>query len=378
MMSLPVNPKRLLILGVRGIPAAHGGFETFAEHLAVNLTARGWEVTVYCQEEGGDKLFGPVVEDRWNGIRRLTIATSQTGPWATMIFDWAAIGHAVKEPGVILVLGYNTALFAARFRPSMRPVIMNMDGIEWMRAKWGLGAKLWFYLNEWAGALFSTKLVADHPRIADHLARCRRREDIATIAYGSDAVMEAPEGSVRALGLEPGRYFISIGRVEPENSTLELVRAFCADERDSRFICLGKLEPATNRYHAAVVAAANDKVLFPGAIYDQSVVKALRYHALAYCHGHTVGGTNPSLVEALGAGNAVIAHDNVFNRYVAGDEALYFSDIDACRKAFARAEQDGDWRARSRNASRARHAECYTWEHIFGQYEQLFGLYAGA
>lgn len=363
--------KRLLILGIRGIPAAHGGFETFAEKLALYLVARGWKVTVYCQKDDGDGLFDAPVVDEWNGVRRVTIGTSLGVPYDTMAFDWASVRHVLNEPGLPLLLGYNTALFAARLRLYGRPIVINMDGIEWKRAKWGTAAKTWFYLNEKIGARCATKLVADHPVIADHLARLRRREDIVTIAYGADAVTAADEAPVRALGLEPGRYFLAIGRIEPENSTLEMVRAFVSAPRASRFVCLGKLEPERNPYHAAVMASGGDKVLFPGAVYDQHVVKALRFHALAYCHGHTVGGTNPSLIEALGAGNAVIVHDNVFNRYVVGDNALFFDGIKTCGEAFEQAENDSSWRETCRRASRERYQEYYTWAHILEQYERL-------
>jgi glycosyltransferase involved in cell wall biosynthesis len=375
-VSSSARPHRhLLILGTRGIPAAHGGFETFAEKLALYLVARGWQVTVYCQNAGVGKLCGTPVVDEWNGVRRVTISTSDDA-LGTVVFDWASIRHALGEAGLPLVLGYNTAVFATRLRLHGLPVLMNMDGIEWKRAKWGMVAKAWFYLNEWCGERCATKLIADHPRIFEHLARRRRSDDIVTIAYGADAVIAADEAPVRALGLEPGRYFLSIGRIEPENSTLELVRAFASASRHSRFVCLGKLEPEQNAYHAEVMTAANEQVLFPGAIYDQYVVKALRFHALAYCHGHTVGGTNPSLVEALGAGSAIIARDNVFNRWVAGEGPLYFADEKALAECYAHAETDASWRTACRQATRQRFEQNFTWEKILRSYERLLNAYS--
>ncbi len=175
--------------------------------------------------------------------------------------------------------------------------------------------------------------------------------------------------------MEPGRYFLSIGRIEPENSILEIVKAYSAKPRQNRYICVGALDPEHNSYHAAVLEAAKGGVLFPGSLYDQSVVRALRFHALAYCHGHTVGGTNPSLVESLGAGCAVVAHDNVFNKWVAGEEQLYFSDVDSCAQVLDRVEADSTWRQHAKAKTRQRHESQYTWEHILRQYETLLSVY---
>lgn len=266
-------------------------------------------------------------------MRRVTFA-ADSGAIGTMKFDWACVRHAMKERGVMLVLGYNTAAFSALLRLTPNPVLTNMDGIEWKRAKWPWHGRIWLYLNEWIGAVTSNKLIADHPEIAKHLHRRRRRADIAMIPYGADLIETAPTEPVTARNLKPGKYIISIGRIEPENNILPMIQAFASKPRDLDFICLGKLEPDKNTYHQAVIAASAERVIFPGAIYDPSAVQALRFHAAAYCHGHSVGGTNPSLVEAMGAGNAIIAHDNPYNRWVAGDDQFFFSDARECSAVF--------------------------------------------
>jgi len=153
------------------------------------------------------------------------------------------------------------------------------------------------------------------------------------IPYGADAIEQAPAAPVRALGLDPDGYFISIARIERENSILELVHGFSQRPRGVNLVVLGNLDHR-NTYHREVRAAASNEVVFPGAIYQRDNVAALRFHARAYLHGHQVGGTNPSLVEALGAGNAVIAHENRFNKWVAGEEQLYFSDRITLDSAF--------------------------------------------
>lgn len=155
----------LRILGTRGVPAAHGGFETFAEHLAHHLVGRGWRVVVYCQQDGD----GPVHEDTWQGIERVHVPVSRPGAAGTIVFDWIATRHAARHGDLCLTLGYNTALFCAWLRLKGVRNIINMDGIEWRRQKWGWLAKAWFWLNDWAGCWLGNHLVADNPGIARHL-----------------------------------------------------------------------------------------------------------------------------------------------------------------------------------------------------------------
>jgi glycosyltransferase involved in cell wall biosynthesis len=246
-----------------------------------------------------------------------------------------------------------------------------MDGIEWKRAKWRLEARVWLYLNEWVGAATSSALIADHPEIARHLRRRGFKNNIIMIPYGADEITTAPESPVRSLGLEPGRYLLSVGRVEPENNTLMMVQAYARRLRKIDFVCLGSLNPKENRYHAEVMAAGEGRVLFPGAIYESEQVKALRFHAAAYCHGHSVGGTNPSLVESLGAGNAIVAHRNQFNSWVAGPGQLYFDSVDECARAFDSVEEGGAMLREAAWSSRRRHLEHFKWEPVLRAYEAV-------
>jgi glycosyltransferase involved in cell wall biosynthesis len=359
--------KTLLILGTRGVPANHGGFETFAERYALFLAERGWDVSVYCQEEV-EKVTQPVREDMWRGVRRIFVQTARKGGLASLDFDWKCVRDALKRPGVCLVLGYNGAAFLPLLRMFGRKVFTNMDGIEWKRPKWSLPVRAWFFVNEWIAAWTSQRLVADHPAIADHLATRRPRKATVVIPYGGDAVEDAPAALLARVGVAPGRYLISIARIEPDNNIATLVRAFSAKRRGIKLVVLGRLE-AGNAYHDEVKAAAGDEVIFPGAIYDPAVVRALRFHARAYLHGHTVGGTNPSLVEALWAGNAVVAHDNVYNRWTAGEAAITFSDAESCERAISRVIANDALVARLGAAARARAAAAFQWRDVLTAYE---------
>lgn len=353
------------ILGIRGIPAAHGGFETFAGRLAPWLRDRGHTITVYCQEDEGD--FGPWI-DEWDGIERVHFCPKRNGPNGTIEFDLACVRHVLRRPGIDLILGYNTAVFNLIQRLGGRKIMMNMDGIEWKRAKWSLPARVWFFLNEVAGANLCHVAIADHPEIAKHVA-ARSFKKPVMIPYGSDRIETAPEEAVRCLGVKPGNYLISIARAEPENSILELVRSFSSLKTNANCIVLGRFDD-TNAYHRAVKAAAGPQVIFPGAIYDPAKVSALRFHARGYLHGHQVGGTNPSLVEALGAGNAIIGHDNRFNRWVAGPDQLYFANEEEAASLMQKLLEDDKLLKRAKNAALNRHKEAFEWQMILSSYEQ--------
>ncbi len=358
--------KHLRILGTRGVPAAHGGFETFAEQLALHLVKRGWRVTVYCQETGS----GPVVEDQWQGVYRVRIPVTSDGASASILFDWYATRHAAGHHDLCLTLGYNTAVFCALLRVRGVPNLINMDGVEWRRAKWGALAKAWFWLNDWTGCWLGNHLVADHPEIARHLRSRGVARKTTVIAYGACQVTEAPTDLLRPLGLEPGRFLSVIARAEPENSLLEVVRGFSRCPRGLQLAILGKYESG-QKYHQAVRAAAGPEVKFLGPIYDQPLVQALRFHSLAYVHGHQVGGTNPSLVEALGAGNAVLAHDNVYNRWVAGDAGIYFQGEVEFDTALTALLSDPNRLAALRQSARERFASSFTWSTVLSEYEAL-------
>lgn len=361
-----MDKKCLRILGTRGVPAAHGGFETFAEYLALYLVKKGWRVIVYCQLDGE----GPITEDVWEGVERVNIPVPQAGAKGTVIFDWIATRHAAKHRDLCLTLGYNTAFFCALLRIKQIPNVINMDGIEWKRQKWGAVAKTWFYLNELAGLWLGNHLVADHPGIKQHLQRAVNPDKITMIPYGADKVEKGSEEPLHPYGLKSGQYGILIARPEPENSILEVVQAYSRQARGMPLVVLGNYK-ADHAYQASVKAAASDEVLFVGAIYDKTIVQALRAHARFYVHGHQVGGTNPSLVEALGAGNPVLAHDNPFNQWVADDSAVYFKDVESCVSQIERLIGDDTLIAQLQSNARQHHQERFTWDNILQQYEIL-------
>lgn len=352
-----------MILGTRGIPAMHGGFETFAEDLSLFLTARNHQVTVYCQAKHDTVPF----EDDWNGVHRVHIPSADSAA-GTVSFDWLSARHSSTKKGVVLTLGYNTGIFSVLYRLRNVPSIMNMDGIEWRRQKWSFAQRSWLRLNEWAGARLANHLVADHPEIAAHLRSHTSAKKITVIPYGADAVVSAPAEPLSKFNLASKGYNLVIARPEPENSILEIVQASSASRLRVPLVVLGHYS-RKHPYHRQVKEAAGDHVKFLGSIFDRDIVRALRFHAGVYIHGHRVGGTNPSLVESLAAGSAIIAHDNRFNRWVAGENQRFFKGRDDLMDLLEVLAENPGQVSLMREASRLRHQEAFTQEKAMLAYE---------
>lgn len=355
---------KLRILGIRGVPAAHGGFETFAHHFSLYLVKHGWQVEVFCQKSDGPKFS----QDDWMGVIRSNIRVKSESSFWSVVFDFLCILHCIKDKTPCLILGYNTAVFAFILRLFRVPVVINMDGIEWKRAKWSPIARAWFWFNDWMGCLLGNKLIADNPGIADHLATRGVAKKTVMIPYGADSVQQADLSALAKYGLEPNGFCTIIARPEPENSILEIVQEFSKKRRECKLLVLGDYSNPAG-YKKAVLDAASDEVLFVGAIYDKAVVSALRLYSKVYFHGHTVGGTNPSLVEAMGAGNAVIAHGNIYNRWVLGAAGTYFVNSDELALAMDKLFADPEALKKKQVLTRERfHAE-FELENIHAQYE---------
>lgn len=363
---MKLSKKHLAILGIRGVPAAHGGFESFAERFAPWMVQHGWKVTVYCQGSATGKRY----EDEWEGCRRVHIPVKGDSAVASIIFDLKSTLEAIREKGTLLTLGYNTGFLSVYARLKRRVNLINMDGIEWKRAKYSMPQKAYLWLNERLAAASGNVLIADHPEIARHHSSHAAPGKIRMIPYGGDRIDVADEGELARFGLVRDQFFTVIARPEPENSILEIVRAFSRKPRDAKLIVLGRYSP-DQAYQRTVRAVASGDVIFPGPIYQKEVLHALRLFGLAYIHGHQVGGTNPSLVEALGAGNAIIAHDNPFNRWVAGEAGLYFGDEDGCEEAIERLIFSAACRDELRLAASRRWEAEFTWPRILRSYQDL-------
>lgn len=365
----PTARLRIAILGTRGIPAGYGGFETFAEQLAVRLAARGHQVTVYAEAEG--RAPGP---DRCHqGVRVRERRRPHWGPASTLAYDSACLWDARRGHDLVYMLGYGAAWACWLPRALGTPVWINVDGLEWARSKWSAPARLYLRCMEWLAPRTATRLIADAQAIAARMQeRYPRGAPCSFIAYGAEPVGQADPARLAQWGLEPGGYLLAVARPEPENHVLEIIEGCLLQPAALPLVVVGQVRADGSDYQRRLLALAGPRVRFIGGVYEPAQLQSLRLHAACHLHGHSVGGTNPSLLEALACGNWVIAHDNPFNREVARDAADYFADPAALAAALAAWSATPPAQRRAR-AARARQiiARHYTWEQIADRYEAL-------
>lgn len=311
------------------------------------------------------------------GIKLVHLPAPRLGPLTTLWFDLRSLIRAAGRYDVIYMLGYGSGFFCFIPRLFGGEVWINMDGIEWRRSKWNGLARRWLRWMEGAAVRSADRIVADAEAVLDELQSRHRVRSASVIPYGAHPVVEAPEWPLDAFGVTKEGYYLVVCRLEPENHVAEIVEGYLDAAPDYPLVVLGDIDAPTG-YAARLREIRDPRVRFAGTLYDRERLHALRFHARAYFHGHSVGGTNPSLLEALGCGNLVIAHDNPFNREVAGPHAFYFSRPEEIAGSLARIESLSDAeRAEQRDGARRRIAERYTWERIADAYLELLAAGAG-
>lgn len=360
---------KLAILGSRGIPAKYGGFETFAEQLAQRLVRKGISVTVYCEKT---KTPQPA---EYLGIALKYVPAYQFGPFTTILFDLLCLWHARGRYDVVYMLGYGVAPFCLIPKMWGSRVWINVDGVEWARAKWSRIAKTYFKLMEYTSVRIADIVIADARGIQDHLrSRHPKMKPCAMIPYGAEIpVNRFSDKCLKAWDLEPNNYYLVVARLEPENHILEIVEGYRTAKTDKPLVIVGDTRINTV-YIKKLLRYSNDDVRFIGGVYEKEKIQALRSRSFAYFHGHSVGGTNPSLLEALGCGNIIIAHDNAFNHEVAEDVGFYFKHADDIPGIVEIIENlDHGERAAREEAARTRIRDVYNWEKVAESYMTLLG-----
>ena len=361
------------LLGTRGIPAAYGGFETFAEQLALRLVQRGHKVTVYAEAEAAN------LPDTWHsGIRIRHIQRPKWGPISVIAYDWRCLVDARAGYDLIYMLGYGAAWACWWARKFWRQKVwINVDGLEWARSKWGRIARAYLRIMEWVSSWAPSRVLADAQAIADRFER--HYPDSAPcsfIAYGASFIESDnfPVDMVNVWGLTAGGYVLVVARPEPENHLIEIIEGYRCSGIQWPLIIVGDVRPVT-KYQCQLMNFSGENIRFIGGIYDSEKLTALRLHALCYVHGHSVGGTNPSLLEAMACGNLIICHDNVFNREVARDTAWFFSDVKQLsdRLKMIQSMSYGE-RCTAGNRSKIVVSTYYSWEKITDSYEYLLGV----
>ncbi|MEJ2887968.1 DUF1972 domain-containing protein [Actinomycetospora aeridis] len=365
--------RRYAIIGSRGYPSTYGGFETFVRRFAPYLAERGVDVTVYGRDDSRPEPF--VTPD---GVRVVNTRGKDTKCASTLSYGLTACTHAARERyDAALVLNCANGYWLPLLRSAGVPTAVNVDGLEWERDKWSSLGKKVFRQGAVVTSKYADRLISDARGIADYWQE-HFDSDSTVIPYGGDVLGPIPDTKVREQGLEPGRYILVVARLVPENN-VELL--------------LDAVQKLGGRYRTVVVGSAvgdapietrlremqrTDNVLWLGHVSDQDLLQQLWQHCGVYVHGHSVGGTNPALLQALGAGSPTVAFDTVFNREVVREACpTYGKDADELAALLVRVMNDDLFRHRLSAAGQEIIRQRYTWEQVCADYLQVLDDLAG-
>ena len=350
-------------LGTRGVPARYGGFETAAEEIGVRLAARGHRVIVYCRNPG-QRLR------TYRGMDLVNLPAVRSKSLETLSHTALSAIHATvrSRPDVAVLFNPANGPFVPILRATGIRTIVHFDGLDAERAKWGRIGRAYYRSAERMSVRLADAVIADSEAIAAYV-RVRHGRESMYIAYGAPIL--SPESDLLpALGLEPGRFHLVVARFEPENNVAVIVEGYRLSGSNLPLIVVGSA-PHASAYRAHVVRSAGPNVRFLGAIWDQVLLDQLYGHCASYLHGHSVGGTNPSLLRAMGAGAPIIAYDVAFNRETAGDAARYVRTAPDVASAIVDDERDASAAAARGATARERAARDYVWDDVARAYEAL-------
>lgn len=353
---------RIALLGTRGIPAAYGGYETFAEELSTRLVERGHSVTVYCRNKYASR--------RYRGVDLQWLPAIRHKYLDTLSHTAVSTAHLLfRRYDAVLYCNAANAIFTILPRLAGMPVALNVDGIERLRKKWNSAARRWYQLSEFLATRFPSVIVTDAMQIAAYY-REQYGAKSSCIPYGAPIEKIHSTDALRAIGVEPENYWLYVTRFEPENNPL-LVREVFETVDTARHLVLVGDAPYAEAYIAAIRHTNDPRVHLPGSIYGRGYHE-LQSHCYGYIHATEVGGTHPALIEAMGKGSLVLYLNTPENAEVAADAGIPF-EKHTLRDAIKRASHlDAQQLAQFREAARERVRRLYSWEAITTLYEELF------
>lgn len=365
------RPLRVAILGTRGIPASYSGFETAVEQITSRLTARGHRVTVYCRAHVVDRRLRS-----WKGAELVHLPTIRNKYLDTFVHTLLSSVHAAwrLKPDVALFFIAGNSPLCLITRARGIPTLINVDGLDSDRGKWNRLAKWYLRAAERLAPRMADRAVTDSNAVA-HIFEQRFGRQIGVVPYGAQEPADTGTQTLARLGLEPRRYVLFVGRLEPENNPHLLVEAWAripsSVTRDMKLVIVGGA-PYASDYIRAVRRAADPRVLFPGYVFGRGYWE-LQRGAYVFCAPTEVGGTHPVILEALVAGNCVLVNDYKPNAETVGDAGVYFSGsrgVPHLARQLRRLLEDPElvegYRARARVRARR-----YSWDAVATAYEHL-------
>jgi glycosyltransferase involved in cell wall biosynthesis len=362
---------RVAILGTRGIPASYSGFETAAEQLASRLTQRGHEVIVYCRPHVVDSSL-----KEWKGARLVHLPTVRNKYLDTFTHTFLSAMHAARtlKPDVALFFIAGNSPMCLITRAANIPTVINVDGLDSDRSKWPAIAKTYLRFAERSAPRWADTALTDSHAVADIFAE-RYGQRIGVVPYGVEDPGSEGTQTLERLGLEPGKYVLFVGRLEPENNPHLLVDAFARipaeRARDMKLVVVGGA-PYADEYIKQVRRLGDPRVLFPGYIFGRGYWE-LQRHAYLFCAPTEVGGTHPVILEALAAGSCVLVNDHAPNVETVGDAGMTFSGSEGVPSLTAQLEKlfDDPELVASFRVKALERAKRYSWEAVTDEYEEL-------
>ena len=366
--ALSDRPLRIAMIGTRGVPAAYGGFETAVEEIGRRMVQAGHEVTVYCRNTEAPRM------PEYLGMRLVHLPAVRFKTAETLSHSALSVAHAVtgrRRPDAAFVFNAANAPFVPALRARRIPVAVHVDGLEWKRDKWGGGGRRYYRWAEEAAVRSADALIADAQGIADYY-RTEFGVPTELLTYGAPIQRDVPADRLAELGLVPGGFHLVVARFEPENHVEVLIEGYRRSLAGKPLVVVGSAPYAAEYTRRVRTAAEGDpRIRLIGGVYDQSLLDQLYAHTTTYLHGHSVGGTNPSLLRAMGAARPVIAWDVVFNRDVAGSAAAYVGSASDVASALEDAESFPHRLVEVGEAMQARASSAYNWDDVTDGYLSL-------
>lgn len=361
---------RIAMTGTRGVPARYGGFETCVEEVGRRLVAAGHQVTVFCRPGG------VAVDDeenthriKYEGMELVHLPVVRRRSMETLAHTALSVLHRrLADTDAMLMFNAGNAPLLPVVRARRIPVATHVDGLEWRRDKWGPTGRRYYRAAESLAVRWSDALIADAAGIQQYFAE-EFGAPTELIAYGAPILTDVGSDRIVELDLAPHAYHLVIARFEPENHVREIVEGYVASSAELPLVVVGAA-PYSLEYTASVRAAADGRVKFLGALFDQEQIDQLYANALTYWHGHSVGGTNPSLLRAAGAGTFTAAMDVTFNREVLGENGEFFTSPGEIAPLLLKAESDPAW-VRDCGRLLQQSIQRYNWDDVSRSYEDL-------
>lgn len=356
---------RISLLGTRGVPAQYGGFETAVEEIGQRLATRGHEVNVYCRNKG-QRL------QSYKGMNLINLPAVRRSQLETLSHATLSAAHSicVRRPHVTILFNAATAPLVSALHVAGIPVAVHVDGLEWQRQKWaGMGAQYYRWAEK-RSAQLADAIIADAQGIAEYLQATYGRAS-TFIPYGASIINPGCD-RLQQLSLRPGEYHLVVARFEPENHVLEIVEGYMRASTQLPLVVIGSAPYGLSYTEEISERVASDpRVRLVGALWDQALLDQLYANCCTYLHGHSVGGTNPSLLRAMGARAPVIAYDVSFNREVTAGNARFFLNPDDVCQALEADERDSIGAISRAVRAQEYVASMYRWDDVADGYENL-------